>query len=420
MASNISVLDLDIKNTLDDNDSVIMVIGGKVSRFKISTLKSILKQWNDIINKPFDNISANSFEINNGILSLSSDIINELHTHQNKTCLDKIGENDTGEITYDGNVISPYWNNVSDKPFSGLSSDFTVTDDIISISTDVKHIHTNKNVIDKFSESEGTLLYDGQEIGAGSGIDFTALSNALTGGTLTNISIVADSETETFNITVRDVPTIAIDANGDWTIDGVSTGQSSKGENGATPTINESDKHWYIDGVDTGVIAEGQDGQNGQNGFTPTIDSTTKHWMIGEIDTNVTAEAQDGFSPSIVLTPVSNGVEIGIVNKNSTETATITNGITTVQSDKVDLTCTLLAERWSNTLPYTQTVEVLGVTSDLNPRIDVLISDNLITGNREIESWSCITKAITETNSMTFYCYKLKPTVDLNVMIEVI
>lgn len=87
---------------------------------------------------------------------------------------------------------------------------------------------------------------------------------------------------------------------------------------------------------------------------------------------------------------------------------------------KVDLTCTALASGWSNTVPYTQTVSVSGITSTLNPLIDVVISNTVETGLEEEQQFSYITKATTNTNSITFYCYKTKPTIDLNIMIEVV
>ena len=96
--------------------------------------------------------------------------------------------------------------------------------------------------------------------------------------------------------------------------------------------------------------------------------------MIGSTDTGVVAEGQDG--------------------------------ITTVTTTKVDLTCTALASGWSNTVPYTQTVTVSGIPSTLNPLIDVVISNTVETGLEEEQQFSYITKATTNTNSITFYCYK--------------
>ena len=245
-----------------------------------------------------------------------------------------------------------------------------------------------------------------------SGFDFTALSTALTGGTLTGLGITPNTETETFDITVSAMPTIAIDSNDEWTIDGVSTGHSSRG---ITPTIDSTTKHWMIGSTDTNVIAEGQ------NGITPTIDSTTKHWMLGETDTNVVAEGQNGFSPTVSFTNISGGRTMTVVTNDGTVTTDIMDGITSHTTTKTDLTCTALAANWTGSeAPYTQTVTVNGITAALNPIIDIIISSTVETGLEEQKQYGYITRAITNENSITFYCYKTKPTIDLNIMVEVV
>ena len=198
------------------------------------------------------------------------------------------------------------------------------------------------------------------------GINFSDLSDMFTNGTLSGLTITPNAATETFDIAVSTMPTIAIDSNDEWTIDGVSTGHSSRG---ITPTIDSTTKHWMIGSTDTNVIAEGQDG------ITPMIDTTTKHWMLGETDTNVIAEGQDGFSPTVSFTNISGGRTMTVVTNDGTVTTDIMDGITSHTTTKTDLTCTVLAANWTGSeAPYTQTVTVNGVTAALNPMIDVIIS----------------------------------------------
>ena len=99
-----------------------------------------------------------------------------------------------------------------------------------------------------------------------SGIDFTALSTAMTTGTLSGISITADTENSRFNFEVTGIPTIAIDSEGYWTING---------ERGSNPTKAQ--------------------GEKGKDGASPTIDPNTKNWIIGTVDTGVKAEAQSNY-----------------------------------------------------------------------------------------------------------------------------
>ena len=168
-------------------------------------------------------------------------------------------------------------------------------------------------------------------------------------------------------------------------------------------------------------------------------------------------KGDDGFSPTVTATTVSNGVDLTIVDKNGTQSVGIrngadgtdgndgksayeiavdngftgteeewlvslkgTDGITTIQTTKVDKTCTFTADGWSNTVPYTQTVAVEGITETLNPRIDLIVSDNVVTGLKEEISFSYFTRVTTGDGILTAYCYETKPNIDINIMIEVI
>lgn len=65
------------------------------------------------------------------------------------------------------------------------------------------------------------------------------------------------------------------------------------------PTIDEQTGHWVINGLDTGVSARGEDGApgtDGTDGLTPHIDSVTDHWFIGNEDTGVSAKGIKGDS----------------------------------------------------------------------------------------------------------------------------
>lgn len=165
----------------------------------------------------------------------------------------------------------------------------------------------------------------------------------------------------------------------------------------------------------------------------------------------------DGFSPTVTATVVSNGVDITIVDKNGNQQVGIRNGtdgvngadgksayqsavdkgfegseedwltslkgqdgVTTIQTTKVDKTCTFTAEGWSSVVPYTQTVAVEGITESLNPRIDLKVSENVVTGKKEEIAFSYFTRVTTGDGILTAYCYETKPDIDVTIMIEVI
>ena len=91
------------------------------------------------------------------------------------------------------------------------------------------------------------------------------------------------------------------------------------------------------------------------------------------------------------------------------------------KANKYIFTATLLATGWTgDAAPYTQTVTVTGITADDRPITDVLISDTVETGVSENEGFALVTKIETAADSITAKCYSDKPTVDLNIQMEVI
>lgn len=120
--------------------------------------------------------------------------------------------------------------------------------------------------------NDDEFLPDNWEIIDGdSNLDFETLSTAITAGTQTGITVTADNDNERFNFEVTGIPTIAIDSEGYWTVDG---------ERGENPTKAQGEKG-----------DKGADGTNGVDGISPRIDETSKHWFIGETDTGVNATA---------------------------------------------------------------------------------------------------------------------------------
>lgn len=158
---------------------------------------------------------------------------------------------------------------------------------------------------------------------------------------------------------------------------------------------------------------------------------------------------KDGFSPLINITYLANGYDLSITDARGTQpTIGIRDGkagesayeiavrkgfigteddwlesikgILSITTKKKDIRAVLRQDGWTNTLPYTQTVAVNGMSTDLNPHLDVIISDNIVTGRQEEQAFSYITKVTTAEGTITAYCYENKPPVDLNVMVEVI
>ena len=139
-------------------------------------------------------------------------------------------------------------------------------------------------------------------------------------------------------------PSITIGENGNWYIDGVDSGISSKGSEGQKGDKGESgidgngiskiefshsegNLDFYQICFDDGTTFEfsikngidGENGQDGNDGLTPYI-GENGNWWIGESDTNVKANGEDGKTPTIsisedgywILNDIKTGYAIGL------------------------------------------------------------------------------------------------------------
>lgn len=366
------------------------------------------------------------------------------------------------------------------------------------------HIHNNQEtVLDKFSVNEtGILLFDEKEISA-----YTlpaASSNELGGVKVDGVTITIDENgaihgANTYELPISDINTlggvkidgdtikinngvISADVIGNWAA-GVSypVGYFSIYDDKLYQCIiANNDNTWdeskwqLIGGGATVATITDWTSNTGYNPGDLVIYDNCIYQCITEHTSGEIFETgkwvgltgakgdkgdngTDGYTPTIVASVVSNGVDLTITNKDGSQTVGIRNGVdgtngadgksayqlavdngftgteeewlaslkgndgvTTIQTSKIDKTCTFSADGWSDTIPYTQTVTVEGVTESLNPRIDLIVSDNVVTGKKEEIAFSYFTRVTTGDGILTAYCYETKPNVDLNIMIEVV
>lgn len=292
--NNVSTINLPV-STFGNVDDILVNASGSAGRIKKVDFLGAMNDWNNITNKPFDDFNNTYFrttERSDGadILTLSDSVI---------AYFQEIGNLQTDVIALDTKVDNNYQ---------------SVNTSISDISTRVttlegkSHTHDNKAVIDLFTASDGKLLWNGTAVGsdyelpiatssvlggvkpdgttitvdsdgtihgASQGLDFNALSTSMTTGTQSGITVTADTENSRFNFEVTGIPTIAIDSEGYWTING---------DRGTNPTKAQGEKG-----------ADGTNGINGKDGASPTIDPTTKNWIVGTVDTGVKAEAQSNY-----------------------------------------------------------------------------------------------------------------------------
>ena len=156
------------------------------------------------------------------------------------------------------------------------------------------HTHDNKDMLDKLSDSNGKLQYNGSDVGLKGDKGDTGATGApgLKGDT------GADGKDGVNGIT----PTIG--ANGNWYLGTTDTGKPSRGENGVTPHIGDNG-NWYIGNTDTGKPSRGVAGARGDTGATGTDGKTpvkgTDYWTKSdkqEIVNDVIAALPDGTEVS--------------------------------------------------------------------------------------------------------------------------
>lgn len=110
-------------------------------------------------------------------------------------------------------------------------------------------------------------------------------------------------------------------------------------------------------------------------------------------------------------TPIQGRVTLGGV---------VSDSESTVGTDRFTTTVALTADGWSDTIPYTQTALVSGVTANDTPHVSLVVSNNIETGLAELEAYSMITKGVTTGGSIIFMCYEDKPEIPITLQIEVI
>lgn len=217
-----------------------------------------------------------------------------------------------------------------------------------------------------------------------------------------------------------------------------------------TPSIDSVSKHWFVGETDTGVVAEGQNGVDGSaatiNVGTVTtgapgtqasvINSGTSSAAVfdftiprGADGTNGTDgtdgdDGDDGASISASAVAITGGhrLTISSTDPQTTDvTFDIMDGTEIIQTTSDTRTVTLTVAGWQGTtVPYSQTVSFTGMTSSVVPEIGVAISSVVETGLEQQKQWSYITRAESGTDTITFYCYKNKPTIELTAIVKVV
>lgn len=80
---------------------------------------------------------------------------------------------------------------------------------------------------------------------------------------------------------------------------------------------------------------------------------------------------------------------------------------------------TFLANDWSGSAPFTQTVSMDNILASDVPFADVYLAD-VEDGTAIIEAWGCIGRMSTSDGFVTGYCYEDKPSTDIPFILKVV
>lgn len=150
------------------------------------------------------------------------------------------------------------------------------------------------------------------------------------------------------------------------------------------------------------------------------IGGVNKNLQVPLLDDN--GKVPSGQLPEMNYDPAGSaaGVQANLTahenNKNNP------HGVTAAQvgaATKAVYTATL-STSWSGSGPYTQTVNISGITSDMVPVVDVVLSSSSSTAKNQLAAWGCVGKIVTNNGSITATCYDEKPTTSIPIQLLVV
>lgn len=468
--SDIRLKDLTAAQSMQNSDSIVVVVDGKehlITKEDFSKVLSLLtvEQKNKISTILLSG-DGSKLLTDSGIYKsinkmfkqgqISQDNTTKLfeisgyHTHNNQSdVLDKLSvDNDT--LKFNNTAISGYiLPPATDNTLGGVKVDgttITVSEDGTISGSSNYELPTATNTI------LGGVKIDGDTIKIHNGVIFADVIGNWASGISYPVGYFAINNNKLYQCNTANSDSKWIESK--WNLVG------GGGESSANITEWESNKSYTVNDL---IIYNNTLYKCIEEHISETEFNLEK-WTVlsgakGDKGDNGT-DGQNGISPTVTATIASTGVTLQITDINGTQNVTILNGIngengtngsdgksayqiaanngfegteqewieslhgedgvTTISTKKIDKTCIFTAEGWSNTVPYTQTVQVDGITATLNPRIDIIVSDNVAVGKKEEIAFSYFTRVTTGEGILTAYCYETKPNVDLNIMIEVV
>ena len=212
-------------------------------------------------------------DITNGLSTRIVALETDSHTHENKEIIDLFSITEDNKLSWNGAEVGYKLTPATTEILGGVKPDGeTITidedgtlhgantyelpvaaaDSLGGVKVDNTDINISEDGVIHLGiasiDTLGGVKVDGDSIAINEngtiftvpkGLDFQAITAAMTGGTLKGIEITADESLEVFNFNVTKTPEIKIDNEGYWTIDGDRGANPTKaqGEKGETGTV---------------------------------------------------------------------------------------------------------------------------------------------------------------------------------------
>ena len=212
-------------------------------------------------------------DITNGLSTRIVALETDSHTHENKEIIDLFSITEDNKLSWNGAEVGYKLTPATTEVLGGVKPDgetLTIDEDgtlhgantyelpvaaansLGGIKVDNTDINITEDGVIHLGiasiDTLGGVKVDGDSIAINEdgtiftvpkGLDFQAITAAMTGGTLKGIEITADESLEVFNFNVTKTPEIKIDNEGYWTIDGDRGANPTKaqGEKGETGTV---------------------------------------------------------------------------------------------------------------------------------------------------------------------------------------
>lgn len=150
------------------------------------------------------------------------------------------------------------------------------------------------------------------------------------------------------------------------------------------------------------------------------IKTTIDNLIIGQLPVDSISNSQLGLDIKVGSLASLNTTEKSNVVGALNEILSLVNTLSNDKADNKKTWTTTLDTTWTGaTAPYTKTISLTDMIDTYVPVLDIIYSSNIETAKSETEEFAKISKIESGAGTVTLTCFEEKPTISLNVRIEV-